>query len=210
MTGLATGHTEKTKTAAVSEVTPETTLEKLLAYHCAPAFAGIKPANLASLDKARFPDFETALKGLNAALNAKDIYLEKLCECERRALILVYRKKVLEKQLSDPRCQAFLKTFGYAPENSLAESLARLKTRLDGKAECFPHELGVFLGYPLRDIYGFIHHRDSGCLLVGEWKVYHNAAGAKKCFGRYRSCRKALVRHMTEQKKTLAQIFCAA
>ena len=148
MTGLATGHTEKTKTAAVSEVTPETTLEKLLAYHCAPAFAGIKPANLASLDKARFPDFETALKGLNAALNAKDIYLEKLCECERRALILVYRKKVLEKQLSDPRCQAFLKTFGYAPENSLAESLARLKTRLDGKAECFPHEIGVFLGYP--------------------------------------------------------------
>lgn len=44
-----------------------------------------------------------------------------------------------------------------------------------------------FLGYPLRDIYAFINHRDEGCLLIEEWKVYHNAGEAEKLFRRFKA-----------------------
>ncbi len=183
-------------------------LEKLLAYHCAPALAGIKPANLASCRKADYPNLNGELDRLNGELNRKDIYIEVLCECEKRALVLVYRKGVLEKQLNAHGCKEFLMRYGYPSEGSLADYLSILKTRFG--SDGFPHEIGVFLGYPLYDIYCFISHRSEGCLLVGEWRVYHNAEEAEKLFCRFKACRKALLRRVTQNGKTLAQIFCAA
>ena len=73
----------------------------------------------------------------------------------------------------------------------------------------FPHEIGAFLGYPAHDIYGFINHKDRGCLLVGEWRVYEDAEGAVHLFDKYKRCRNAVLRRI-DQGKTLAQIFCAA
>lgn len=182
-------------------------LEALLAYHCAPAFAGIKPSNIAACQKSKFPDLYKDIDKLNDELNRKDIYIEILCECERRALLIVYRKKVLEKHLRERNNRAFLSGYGYPENGDIDDYINFLKKRLAN--DTFPHEIGVFLGYPLRDIYAFINHRDEGCLLIGEWKVYHNAGEAEKMFSRFRACRKALVKRVTDGM-TLAQIFCAA
>ena len=183
-------------------------LEALLAYHCAPSLAGIKPANIAACQKSKFPDLHADIDKLNSELNRKDIYIEMLCECERRTLVIVYRRSVLEKHLQSHNHRAFLSCYGYPEMGSLSDYLNVLRERLD--CDSFPHEIGVFLGYPLHDIYCFINHRDEGCLLIGEWKVYHNVEEAKKMFIRFKACRKALVRHITERGKTLAQVFCAA
>ena len=183
-------------------------LETLLAYHCAPALAGIKPANIAACRKNCFPGLSSELERLNRQLNCRDIYIEILRECEKRALVMVYRRSVLEKHLQSRGSRAFLAQYGYPPEGGIDECLRFLKTRLD--CDSFPHEIGAFLGYPLRDIYCFINHRDEGCLLVGEWRVYHNRENAEKLFRRFRKCRTALVRNVTREGKTLAQIFCAA
>ena len=166
-------------------------LEALLAYHCAPALAGIKPANIAACQKSKFPDLHAEIDKLNNELNRKDIYIEINCE------------KHLQSHLN----RAFLLQYGYPEDGSLADYLDVLRTRLD--CDSFPHEIGVFLGYPFHDIYCFINHRDEGCLMIGEWKVYHNVEEAEKLFCRFNSCRKALVRHITESGKTLAQVFCA-
>lgn len=182
-------------------------LEKLLAYHCAPAFAGIKPANIVSCQKSRTANIHDEIEKLNNELNHKDIYIKILCECEKRALIIVYRRRVLEEHLQARLNRAFLAQYGYPEEGKLADYLNVLSTRLD--RESFPHEIGVFLGYPLHDIYCFINHRDEGCLLIGEWKVYHNAEEAKKLFCRFKACRKALVKRVSDGR-SLAQIFCAA
>lgn len=183
-------------------------LEAMIAYHCAPALAGIKPANMVACQKSRIPDIHSEIEKLNNELNIKDIYLEVICECEKRALVMVYRKKVLEKHLQVHNHRAFLSMYGYSEIGSMADYINHLKTRLVN--DTFPHEIGVFLGYPLHDIYCFINHRDEGCLLIGEWKVYHNVEEAEKLFYRFKACRKALVRHITERGKTLAQVFCAA
>ena len=183
-------------------------LEALLAYYCAPAFAGIKPSNLVSLNKLKFPDLHKELCRLNNELNPNDIYIEILCECAERVLVIAYRRTILEKHLFLHGSRAFLSRYGYPKTGQLEACLAILKTRLGN--DKFPHEIGVFLGYPLHDIYCFINHRGKDCLLVGEWKVYHTIEEAERLFCRFKSCRTALVRNVVQKGKTLAQIFRAS
>lgn len=182
-------------------------VEELLARHCAPALAGIKTANIVTCRKTEGVDIHGELASLKEQLCSVDICLEILCECERRVLVIAYRRSVLEKHLSVRQNKAFLSRFGYGDAETVAEYLDILRTRLN--CDSFPHEIGVFLGYPLRDIYCFINSRDDGCLLNGEWKVYHDAEGAARMFGRFEACRRAVSRKVAEGKG-LAQIFCAA
>ena len=50
----------------------------------------------------------------------------------------------------------------------------------------YPHEIGIFLGYPLYDVIGFIEHRR--CLLQGYWNVYRHPQAAKRLFALYDRC----------------------
>ncbi len=180
-------------------------MERVIAYHCAPALAGIKPSNIVSVYKNKIENIEAELIKLNAELNKKDIYLEALCECEKKVLVMVYRKKVLEKTLCDEEVKRFLLNMGYPEKGDVSDYLEILKKHL--KREEFSHEIGAFLGYPINDVYAFMHHKDEGCLLCGEWKVYENADKAEKLFHRFDTCRRAVSRKI-EDGKTLAQVFC--
>ncbi len=182
-------------------------LEFLIANHCAPALAGIKPSNIVSCQKSDTALIRRELNILNKQLNTKDIYAEFVAESKDNVLIMVYRKKALENHLANSKNNAFLKRYGYAGSKNLSDYLERLKFRL--AKEDFPHEIGVFLGYPLRDIHCFINHKNDGCILTGDWKVYHNAEEAKKIFARYKACKAAVSKKISDGK-TLAQIFCAA
>lgn len=184
-----------------------TIIEDIIAYHCGPALAGIKPANIVACYKKNISDVHQSIDRLNKELNFKDIYLESLCECEKRILLIVYRKEVLSRQLKKPEIRKFLYSYGYNINNSIDDDLEVLKKKICTKD--FPHEIGVFLGYPLHDIYGFLYQNTSECILTGEWKVYRDKAGAEKLFERYNRCRNALRKRIREGK-TLAQIFCAA
>lgn len=181
-------------------------MEKLIAYYCGPALAGIKPANIVACDKSKFSDINTEVEKLNSQLNCKDIFFRVLCEGEKKNLLIVYRSKVLKKYLADADIKGFLLSYGYPSEVTIEGYINHLASRL--KENEFPHEIGAFLGYPLHDILGFINHKNEGCLLVGEWKVYKNADEAQKLFNRFLACRKAISKRMA-MGQTLAQVFCA-
>lgn len=186
--------------------------EYILAYHCAPAFAGIKPSNIASCSKSDNPNIACQVKTLNEQLNKNDIYIDVLCECGERVLVMVYRKQKLCEYLQREDIKSFLCDNGYPKEFSLTEYLAILKSRIYAQRltnKEFPHEIGAFLGYPLHDIYGFINHKHQGCLLTGEWKVYDNTEQAEKLFCRYNKCRKAVIKRINEGR-TLKDLFCIA
>ena len=63
--------------------------------------------------------------------------------------------------------------------------MAQLQTRLREQGG-FPHEIGLFLGYPLGDVAGFIRNRGKNCKCSGCWKVYCNELEAQKRFARYK------------------------
>lgn len=182
-------------------------LEELLAKYCVPALAGIKPANIVTCRKENAQFVYKEATALNKQLNPNDIYIEILRESVKHVLIIVYRKNVLERHINDCVNKAFLSIHGYGDAETLEEYLSILKARL--AYTDFPHEIGVFLGYPLRDIYSFINHRDEGCLFTGEWKVYHDPEAAKKLFLRFNACKKAVMKKVADGK-SLAQIFCVA
>ena len=64
----------------------------------------------------------------------------------------------------------------------------------------FPHEVGLFLGYPPEDVEGFRLHRGRDYKLAGCWKVYSDVERARQCFRRYGLCRAALCRRLREGK----------
>ncbi len=70
----------------------------------------------------------------------------------------------------------------------LDAALARLAVRFrsykqDGSS--FPHEMGVFLGYPLGDVKGFVENSGQNFKQSGYWKVYDDVAYANRIFELY-------------------------
>ena len=70
--------------------------------------------------------------------------------------------------------------------------IERLRSRIE--MDSFPHEIGVFLDYPLDDVIAFIMNKGENCPLTGCWKAYTDEAGARKTFALYRKCRDVYLR----------------
>lgn len=54
--------------------------------------------------------------------------------------------------------------------------------------EEFPHEIGLFLGYPVEDVKGFIKNKADRAKCVGCWKVYGDLNEAQRQFNRFKKC----------------------
>lgn len=183
-------------------------LDHLLAAHCSPTLAGIKPASLVGCDRMQFPDLPQQLGAYQAAFARRGIRFEILCACRGRFLVLVYHRAQLEQRLTEARVQRVLAKFGYPAGAPLTTLLDGLRRRIAAQAE-FPHEIGLFLGYPIEDVIGFIRYEGRGCKLCGYWKVYGDAQVASRLFDRFsRVCH--AVKTRVEQGETLLQVFAAA
>lgn len=101
-------------------------------------------------------------------------------------IVYVYRRKQLERTLENEDCREFLAKLGYS-QMDLDSLLAQLVFRLETQPE-FPHEIGVFLGYPLQDVIGFIENRGRNFTCCGFWKSYSDPAEIQACFACYRKC----------------------
>lgn len=75
-----------------------------------------------------------------------------------RVLVYVYRSKDIEKILSDKQVEHVLEQYGYTNKQP-AHCVAHLVHRLQEDSS-FPHEVGIFLGYPIEDVIGFIEKRE--------------------------------------------------
>lgn len=107
-----------------------------------------------------------------------------LCKGAAREIILLYREEQLAEYLRHEDVAEFLRQYGYEG-GSLKQYLRYLGERISyyySTSQEFPHETGVFLGYPLADVKGFIEHEGKECSCIGYWKVYSDVERAKKTF----------------------------
>jgi len=164
----------------------EKKLWEVIANQCAPVLTDVKPSNLLILTS----EEEEAFLQMDELPG-----ISRLClyEGRQKSTWLLYRKDRLESALVWPQTGDFLKLYGYdAFQENLNQKLARLQDRFAGYKEGrmpFPHEMGVFLGYPLGDVKGFIEHHGKDYLCSGYWKVYQNEQKAKSTFQLYQSVR---------------------
>lgn len=185
----------------------ESRLENRLIEHCAPALAGLKTANLFNYRFSSIDHFAQELLEVNRKLNGKGVYTDILRIREQRALLYVYRKKRLEQDLKKPGVPELLRGYGYE-SSDLNDYLARLKGRLQ-ESDCFPHEIGLFLDYPLLDVIGFIEQGGKNCKYCGVWKVYSDECETKALFARFRKCTE-VYRKVFASGRTLVQLTVAA
>ena len=97
---------------------------------------------------------------------------------------------------------------GYPLAGGLEAMLDHLASRMAGSGG-FPHEVGLFLGYPAEDVEGFRRHGGQGYKYSGLWKVYSDVERAQRCFRQYGCCRRALCRRL-EAGCRLVQLFRTA
>lgn len=176
-------------------------LQESAAQQCAPVIFGIKPSNLLIIER------ETAYV-LKSLIDATGLKIRCLSPYTRRQVWFLFNEGALEAQLQDAESRAFIGSLGYAPELSLDEMLMQLCRRFQaykcGKIG-FPHELGVFLGYPLCDVRGFIENQGKNYLYSGYWKVYDNEKETKMLFRRYENVRNYAV-SLVRQGKDFSHI----
>ena len=155
-------------------------LEFQLVFQCAPFLKGLRASCGIMVEKSLY-------HGLEPIFQETGITYKKLLELEGKYLILLYRRKELGEALSRIGVRSFLRDFGYE-ERELEKMLRRLSMRTElytqGK-KGFPHDIGVFLGYPIEDVKGFIKNEGKGYLMTGYWKVYSDPVRAKWLFRQY-------------------------
>ena len=163
--------------------------EELLIRHCAPTLAGLK---VGSLFCYRAGPLEV-WSGIAAALSQCGLSIQVLRRgCQSGFLVYLYRPAQLEQLLYRPQYRRFLASFGY-PEN-LRACLSELFHRLEHHHR-FPHEVGLFLGYPLEDVAEFIRQGGKDFCCSGRWKVYRDADAAEARFRQYAVCTNILLNH---------------
>ena len=160
--------------------------EDLLIRHCSPTLAGIKPGNMFPCTYSSSRELQESIRRLNRVLVPKGIRVMVLRSRGGHALIYVFRPKSSEKILRDHRAAELLRHLGYT-ELRLEPCLCQMLGRFQDYSE-FPHEVGLFLGYPPEDVWGFIRNGAGNHKCVGCWKVYGDEDSARKTFARYRKC----------------------
>lgn len=155
----------------------------IIAYNIAPTLKKLKAATTVTLcDNHR--NMAHLWKVYRTEVTKKlNICAFDLKETEKAIVVLFYDEKFLLEKIQEEYNAKFLIELGYRPDESLEESLKNLKARYS-KLVC-PHELGIFLGFPLEDVKEFITNPYKECLLCGYWKVYHNKENALKTFKYY-------------------------
>lgn len=162
--------------------------ESLVVRYCAPTLAGIKTGNLFNCAYKSVSDFYRRLERIQTKLESKGIKIFPLRFSNNRVLIYVYRSNRLEADLKDKMALEILSSYGYSTDYvDINEFLIRLKTRIN-EASSFPHEIGLFLGYPPIDVNGFIINGGKGSKCTGCWKVYGDEKRAIELFHKYKEC----------------------
>lgn len=179
----------------LSQAVPSDTAHSLdfqLAFHCAPTLAGLKPASLISVKYFRFPLIEEMLPHYRSHFQEENLALEVLSTCETHLLVILYNPLTLGGWIHQPAHHAFLSRCGYSFDDlqTVEAALSKLKERFSLCSTTYPHEVGVFLGYPLEDVEGFILHRGENAKCCGSWKVYGDETSARAKFSLYQKVTK--------------------
>lgn len=169
--------------------------EQILIDHCSPTLAGLKTANMFQADVEESKDIRLDLQNLNRLLGPKSLRIVLMRQTAKKALIYVYRPDCLDRDLRDPEARRILEEKGY--QGSTARCIVQLIHHMMNDVE-FPHEVGLFLGYPPEDVRCFMRDARNGVKCSGCWKAYGNEEEAQKTFLRYKKCTQVYQRELAK------------
>ena len=179
-------------------------MENRIIKYCSPTLAGLKTGSLFCGDFRDHRDFLERFRRWNSIFLRKGLRAVPFQNKRGCILVYVYRISRLKADLNAPAARKILTRLGYSPECP-EKCIARLRGRVENSPE-FPHEIGLFLGYPPLDVLGFIEKRN--CKFAGMWKVYGDEISARKQFGRFKKCTEIYCR-LYENGRSIERLLVA-
>jgi len=145
-------------------------LSQWLAVELAATLRGSKPSTILSFANTRIWSLLTLWRkfGQNV-LEKTTIQFMTLRRTADKEIVLFFRRDILEQCIVETSHSNFLQNHGYPVHMGLNACLDILKKRFQ---HCCPHEVGVLLGIPLKDVLGFMGLTNLPLTCRGEWCIY--------------------------------------
>lgn len=149
----------------------------------APTIYGHKPATILTLkDTKHMPSYSLWKKFGEYVLAGSVIRHKVLKETDHGMIMLFYHPHSLQKWIFARAHRDFLEQRGYQVERGLEDCLELLRERFQ---QTCPHEIGLLLGIPLKDVLGFMGLNKLSLTCRGLWCIYGEPACSiklMKCF----------------------------
>jgi len=178
--------------------------EAQVVLRCAPMIMGLKPSNLLILRQGEQCRVQQLFK--NTPFSCCRLY-----RAAQEAVLLVYAPVQLRRALAQPKAERILWQHGYRDlsfEALLCGLAGRYLAYRERKGE-FPHEMGLFLGYPPEDVLGFLENGGRHALCSGYWKVYQGKNEKMRLFRSFDQAGERLLRFLADGAE-LAEVLAGA
>ncbi|MFU0826801.1 MAG: DUF3793 domain-containing protein [Lachnoclostridium sp.] len=165
------------------------------ANSCMPTLLKSKPSSLISFHKKYMDDdINLFFRILQKECRQFDCSYEVLYENDYTIYVFIYQEDLLKEVLNKHSDNPILSDKGYRKgQESFQYNLCHFKRRYrnfqERKEAGFPHEVGIFLGYPIFDVEEYIRNKGENYMLCGYWKVYHDVENAARTFQYFKKLR---------------------
>jgi hypothetical protein len=177
---------------------------------CAEVLAGVKPANLISIGNRPQPCGRNLFQlwqshNEELATRLTGLTIKVLQTKEKSLLLFCYNNDHLQRHLAHAGIRTLLHRAGYEADFSTAALLAELCRRI-GENNSFPHEIGLFIGYPAKDVAAFMGLIKLPFVCQCLWKVYGNPEQSLDLAEQFRCCRQRMGAVLRTGKQTALQL----
>lgn len=181
-----------------------------LMLECSEVLAGVKPANLVSLVNRTRPCGRNLFDlwqhhGQQMAERIPQLEILVLQTRDRALLLLCFDRHHLTQHLSHAGIRTLLVKAGYMAESSTDQLLHTLAERVVTSSG-FPHEIGLFIGYPAKDVAAFMGLVNLPFTCQGPWKIFGNPARSLDLANQFRSCRQMMNSLLSSGNQALLQV----
>ncbi len=170
--------------------------EMQFALQCSPFITGLKISNLFTISILQYAQLEHVL--MVSGYSFKELYYTK-----NKVIYFLYDAKKLKEYLKKDMVRKILYKLGYP--YSIHKDIGKLITifkekyikYMEEKGE-FPHEMGIFLGYPIEDVIGYLRNHGQNSVCVGYWKVYKNVEEKQELFRKFEYAKESVIRYLAQ------------
>lgn len=174
------------------------------AWQTAEIMSEVKPANLINIMDRTLDCGRNMLKLWHrhgrTMLNQSNVRALKLVERDNRHLMLLYRPEKLFPILQQPEVTTTLESIGY-PVSDCETILNHLQKRM--QQQDFPHEIGFFIGYPVKDVLGYMGLSPLPLVGQGPWKMYGELESSKSLAQAHFNARQKIQACLKNEKSPL-------
>ena len=155
-----------------------------------PVILGSKPAEIVNIP-GDSDDKKTKLQEIESFFdNCLRVTYKIITTKDNGKRVLFINEKAMKDCLSNKKTKNFLNFLGYSKDSTFEEYIDELSARLESNE--FPHEIGIFLGYPLKDVLGFMGYSKKECACIRGWRVYGDKEISMEVYNRFKQDKKTI------------------